>query len=252
MRKESLELPGEFEIPQASAWMKSVDTPLHHYDGPCEGVLVDVGAHTGLLSVRAAQAGFESIYCYEASTHSFQALHSNMQLVKTPGVSHQLHNLAVTSVTGQEFILYDYKVKGDSGGTNTGMRSALYRDGMRNVHSQVQTISLEDIISCHPRIEFLKVDIEGGEYTAFKPTASLRELLRRVHYLSVELHTVADPTFFDPVVFERTHPWYSSAEAAGPELVDFLRKCGFIDSSYELAMDSPTEEFASYNRNRSV
>lgn len=243
-------LPETFNITPQSSWMKDIETQMDRYAGPCSGVLVDVGAHVGLVALRGYLAGFRKIYCYEPSGESYELLQQNFQEVvgpDLPGI--QLHNLAVTDHSGQDFTLYDYDVVGDQGGSNTGMRSAGYRYSMRKPHSQVLTVGLEDVLSCHESIEYLKVDIEGGEYTAFCPTETLRELLGRVQNLSVELHSVADPTFFDVEAFERTHPYYSSAESAGPELIDFLQSCGFIDSTYEEAMESPTEEYFSVNRN---
>lgn len=249
--KSKIQLPGNFQIDPLDRWMAETLSSVCKYEGPRSGVFIDVGAHVGVVSVRAALQGFGPIYCFEASKPNYDKLVHNMQGLPAKGdcsgegAQAHLYNLAVTDKTGDDFTLYGFTNEG--GRFNTGMRSAFYNAEKHQVESVVKTISFYDVLNVGKDIQFLKVDIEGGEYDIFKPCSRLEELLSHVKYLSLELHDLIDLNYFRSIDFGERFPWLESPETALIEVIAYLHSLGFSDMNYEEVMNTQTIEFSSYN-----
>lgn len=126
-------------------------------------VVLDTGANIGwysLLMSRFEHKGI-SIHCFEPDTDNHDCLIYNLQVNGASNVTP--HNMAVSDHTGTQ-TLYLYKK------SNTGRHSLLNINTDDSI--EVKTVSFDDFLKVQnispDAVKFLKIDIEGFEYFAFK------------------------------------------------------------------------------------
>lgn len=161
-------------------------------------VVLDIGAHIGGFSVRAALlAAPGNVYAYEASRSNFDMLAENKKLNNV--VNLHIHHTAVSDKRGEmEFFL-----PGDNGALGS-----LLQD-VNSPREKVRAVTLADILSENniEQVDCLKMDVEGAEYSILAGCS--RETLEKIRYIVMEYHEFVD----DP----RSHR----------ELVSLLESHGF-------------------------
>ena len=144
-------------------------------------VVVDLGAHIGGFSVRAAQrAAPGKVYAYEASRSNFDMLAENRSLNGLENL--HAHHAAVSEKRGEmEFFL-----PGDNGALGSLLQDA------NSPREKVRAMTLADILSENniERVDCLKMDIEGAEYGILANCS--RETLERIRYIVMEYHEFMD------------------------------------------------------------
>lgn len=131
---------------------------------PPNGTLVDVGANIGAICIPVSKKRKDlSIIALEASPKVYKYLGENINLNKVNIVS--LNN-AVTENNNEQVMIYSPDTL-----FGKGSQTAVYT----NEPEYVNSISLDQLDKNfgHPGISFIKIDIEGYEYYAFKGGASL-------------------------------------------------------------------------------
>lgn len=160
-------------------WIHGHYTPEGFEINPAD-VVVDVGAHVGMFSVYASRlAGKGRVYAFEPMPQNFEMLERNLALNGVRNVS--AINKAVSDETGSTHFFLS--------GHNTGGHS-LYAGDDRTQGIKVETVSLKDFTGENKikKIDFLKMDCEGGEYRILFgcPDKTLK-LIRRI---SMEFHDI--------------------------------------------------------------
>ena len=143
-------------------------------------VAVDLGSNIGLFTTHFRNR-FENIYFFEASHKNFLRSCANI-LSKSIRNSFGF-NLAVSSESGKVIKIYSHE-NGDCG-SNTVVANS---DGCNtDDYHNVMTISYDDIFKLidEPRIDYLKIDIEGAEYDLLKDSD-----LSKVDIIAIELHNL--------------------------------------------------------------
>ena len=136
---------------------------------PTGGVMFDVGANIGYYSLGAAlRVGpTGQVHAFEPTPSVHQRLVANIEL----NGLHQVvaHACAVTDAAGSATM---YDLPGNSGAHSLGRHAA-----SRGSYT-VSTIRLDDYVHEHdvPRLDLVKLDIEGAEVLALR---GMHELLRR-------------------------------------------------------------------------
>lgn len=157
----------------------------YFYEGhaiDADSVVVDVGAHIGAFSLRAATfAPGVRVCAYEPSPASYRLLKRNIELNGLEGriVANQL---AVSGSRGRRRLYFDsMTAAGDSLCTPPASG---------NGFAEVDCVGLRDVFDQHgiERCGFLKMDCEGAEYEILARTPD--EYLRRVEKISLEYHPV--------------------------------------------------------------
>lgn len=143
-------------------------------------IVVDLGAHIGAFSIFAAKKA-QTVYSYEPEPINFAILKANIRLnnLETKIRAYQ------KAVAGRRGILPLYV-------NETGIASTVSpKLGVRKIF--VEAITLGDIFVKEklPRIDFLKVDIEGAEWEVFNIAAE-SGYLTRVKKIAMECHSVRD------------------------------------------------------------
>lgn len=134
-------------------------------------VVVDVGASVGPFTYKIVNQTTNNIYCLEPHEELFKTLQKNVG--DNPRI--RCINKAISSETGQDWIerLFDEHAIDTHAGAN----------------ALVETIGWEDFIEENDikRIDFLKVDCEGGEYEIFTKE-NLPWIKHNVGYIVGEWH----------------------------------------------------------------
>jgi FkbM family methyltransferase len=145
-----------------------------------DSVVVDIGAHVGVVSMTLAQQFGCQVYAYEPNPDNFERLTEN---VKANGLTDlvRVYNLAVTK-DGREV---NIGTDTDNSGSNS-----IYKGGV-----PVESVTLDDIFNVvGERIDLLKIDCEGAECEILEG-----DHLDRIGAIRGEFHGPDAPTLLELV-----------------------------------------------------
>lgn len=150
----------------------------HVYGEPPTGVVLDLGANIGAFSVFAAKNGAR-VFAFEPESTNYAQLKKNLELNSLNGVT--VFKKAVGGNNGFAQMSHAKVNRGASSIVNK--RSSTFE--------QVEVVTLEHALKlCGvDEVDFLKVDIEGSEYSLIE-SASL-DTLRRIQAIAMETHPVS-------------------------------------------------------------
>lgn len=142
-------------------------------------VVLDIGANIGVFAHRAKQRGASQIICFEPMTPTYNCLQKNV-------TSEVLtYKNAVAGQSGYEtFILHtDF--------TNTGGGTTISQDHYSTDKNIVYTenvfkVGINDIFESFEKIDFMKIDIEGGEVDVLNNITDTN--LSKLRCLAAEFH----------------------------------------------------------------
>lgn len=143
-------------------------------------VVVDVGAHVGIVSIYLAKRHpFLRIYSYEALPPVFEELQRN--LVRNQVTNVEAFNLALSGDGGPVQLVAHL-------GSNTGGGTTSFSNLDLPGHDrfEVASVTLDQVFARHgiDRCALLKIDVEGAEYEILRASTQLR----RVDNLRGEFH----------------------------------------------------------------
>lgn len=153
------------------------------------GVLIDIGANIGAVSVWAARQGARVI-AVEPEPDNRAYLMKNLQ-ANAPEDSYTILPYAAMPSPGTFYLEPDHgHSQVVSGGTGTTI--------------EVEGITLADVYEQAgvPYSDVLKIDIEGAEYPLIMGTPT--EILRKSRYIALEFDTAPD-SLFGPLVAKLAH-----------------------------------------------
>lgn len=136
------------------------------------GTVVDIGANVGAFSVLAAKAGAKRVLAFEPEQGNYDMLLRNVEANRVRGVE-CLRQAITNGATEKVFMT------GGGGGARAVMVSS-------TPHDSTPTTTLRRVLSTIGGAEFIKCDIEGGEYAAF--AALPVEYLAHVQTIALEFH----------------------------------------------------------------
>jgi FkbM family methyltransferase len=138
--------------------------------------VVDIGANIGVFSLFAIHCQAKKVYAYEPNSKSFQCLVQNIQKNNLKDVVVP-HRVAVTSKPGASV---KFPIM-------SSMYNAIITDDSCSEYEIVETTSLKSIIDSARRIDFLKLDCEGGEYDIL--LNSNQEVFTYIASIRMEYHS---------------------------------------------------------------
>ncbi len=171
---------------------------FHHYsfdDNGCDyerkgcyiregDVVLDLGANIGVFAHRAETRGASKVICFEPVTPTFNCL------IKNRGPKTLVYKNAVGAECG--FTTFNIHTDYTNIGGGTSHDQDLMLNGRNIIHSErVIIIGIDEIfegIDC--KIDFMKIDIEGGEVEVL--TSIKDEHLSSLRCLSAEFHKTHD------------------------------------------------------------
>ncbi len=139
-------------------------------------IVVDIGAHVGSFSLFASLMGALQVYAYEPDKSTFEMLTKNIRNNNICNV--KINNYAITDKTGT-IKLYSSKNNGGS---------SIYKTDNSASLNFVNSLRLADIFRINnlDKIDFLKVDCEGGEGLIINSTN--KQVLSHINKISLEYH----------------------------------------------------------------
>jgi FkbM family methyltransferase len=143
---------------------------------PADGVVVDVGANVGILSLQIAQAvPAGRVFAFEPTHYAFARLKRNLEL--NPGLAARVEAVQafVSSASDVRPGLSAYaswRVDGTSSGTHP------LHGGTAKSADEIGAVSLDDFVAQRglPRVDFIKIDTDGHELEVLR---GARRLLAR-------------------------------------------------------------------------
>ena len=198
----------EFWIPRITNEARGLDWILaeHHWvqesspeSHPGKGdVVVDCGAHVGVFTWKALEAGAAKVIAVEPDPNNLECLRRNFPKEIAEGRV-VLAAVGVWSKPGKMTLNL-----GDGG--NTGMNSMVMKGGGKSI--DVPVVRLDDLMQelGVKRVNFIKMDIEGAEREAL--AGALETLKRDRPRLMLDLNHRPDDSTALPAVIRRAHADY--------------------------------------------
>jgi FkbM family methyltransferase len=183
---------------------------IEHYRGPLD-IVLDVGAYHGDLAIEADKLGGDLIVAVEAGFVNYWEL------------------LEIISTNGNRIIpMYACVVKEIEHGRKffeRGPTSSFYIEAEEfTLPPQIPFVQL---LGLFDHVDYLKIDIENTEHEIFDGSDRLRDALRMVRFLDLEIHHMSNAR----------------------QIYEFLRSCGFTDEPNEAVVAKHgLNAFGSYNR----
>jgi FkbM family methyltransferase len=178
-------------------------TPSHDMVGPsyvdffysdlCKGidfsgVVIDAGANVGFFTLLASHKGAKRIYSIEPDPEPFHCLYKNF--INQPNViciNKALHDKI-------ELALFDLCL-----GSSVASTISTYNTQFEKHTISVETITISSILQVEDKINLLKLDIEGAEYSVLKNLSSY--YYKNIDQFFIEFH--GDPKYiFEKLVKE--------------------------------------------------
>jgi len=153
-------------------------------------IVVDLGAHIGCFSLFAASKGAHKVFAYEPLPQNFKLLLANIKINKFLDRI-RAYQKAVAEERGYIEIFFDNML--------IGSRSSIVASN--KILSEA--VTLEDIILENNinKINFLKVDIEGGELSLFKSLD--KDTFDFIDKIAMESHSPSNTAILSKILREK-------------------------------------------------
>lgn len=146
-------------------------------------VVIDIGAHQGFFSCRGQWKNKDAkFYCIEPDPKNYEILNKNSLLIGNENI--KTYNILLSDRSAEvEFFL------GRSLSTGS-IENIVIGKKLNNGSIPIKSLTFEDFLDLNNigQIDFLKCDVEGGEYKIFN---NPNQLLK-TKFLAIEMHTVKD------------------------------------------------------------
>ena len=153
-------------------WEEARNYPVYNFDGK---TIIDLGAHIGGFTTKAAESGAKMVYAYEAWRENFEVLKKNVEGYDNV----KANNLAVWKSRSPVKNVYFHD---DFDLTNTGGVGVFEGSGLG---LEVKTVGLDDVLTQSGPVDIVKIDIESGEYPALYTSRMLgmvRSIVGEYHH----------------------------------------------------------------------
>ncbi len=148
---------------------------------PSMAVILDLGGHIGTFSIWISKSlkSRVKVFAYEPDMENFKFFQKNLELNKSKNI--HLFNLAISDYWGKGYL------------RKKGMKTDAYFLDVkhsRKPNCDVTTLMREQKKLGYKRIDLLKMDIEGGEYSIFSDARSYRFIASNVRNILIECHNL--------------------------------------------------------------
>lgn len=172
---------GSDEIVLHEAFVENTYT-LHPDHFAHTGIMIDIGANIGAISVLACGLGAKQVIAYEPEPENFRLLVENTSWNVYEGVLVELHPQAVWSSEGWIPLV-------PSQGASTSRLEVLEAFPSKTI--PVQTVTLTQVLSPFAEVDVVKVDAEGAEYEMFGDLGANQ----KIRVLMMEYHPTTATIF---------------------------------------------------------
>jgi len=145
-------------------------------------VFIDLGANTGLLSFYVSKKfPFIQVNSYECNKLLLKLL--NFSIVDNLSTNINLHSFGIGSETKTKSFNIEF--------SNSGGSSFFKQESENNMKVNTLMVEFETAMSCYDKIKYLKMDIEGSEFSIFRKLIdSSSNFFERVEHFCLEFHNI--------------------------------------------------------------
>jgi FkbM family methyltransferase len=180
---------------------------------------VDIGANIGVYSLIASKllSNKGKVISFEASKKNYLRLQEHIQL--NHAININAHHLAIADNEKEITLFYDEQE------ANIGMISAYGNED--EAGEKIKAVALDNFLK-NEKIDFIKIDIEGGEYDALKGMRNILQTQSPTILLEIEEEIIAKTNY------------------TSEDLIQFLKELGYAKNYI-----SDTGDLISENKNPS-
>jgi len=160
---------------------------LNNYTGALD-LVIDVGAHQGTFALCAVERGAKRVVAIEPDPDNYDLLVENITTNEMEGCIKPLRAAAWVD----SFCELTLRAPTMSG-VNSGQRSLVFKDTFPGI--PVVSVDLWALLKELGYVDYLKMDIEGGEW-ALLADPRARQALRAVGYVNIEVHPLSNTNYF--------------------------------------------------------
>lgn len=135
-------------------------------------IVFDIGANVGAFTKSILDKKPQHVYCVEPSDNMVKSLRNNMM--------------------GAPVTIVDKAVSDTNGTQDIDEETHVYH----NTTNQFETITFDELVKDVDRIDFMKIDCEGGEYSVFTPE-NYEYITTKVKHIAGEWHLWGVPAALD-------------------------------------------------------
>jgi FkbM family methyltransferase len=146
-------------------------------------VVLDIGANIGIFAHRAELRGASKVICFEPTTLAFECL------TKNKGEKTIIYKNAVGNKNYFDTFITDKSIY-NLGGATSERQDKLSNLKTEIITEQVFIININTIFDAFNRIDFIKIDVEGGEVDILNEITD--ENLKSIRCLATEFHKTYD------------------------------------------------------------
>ena len=187
---------------------------VKQYDIPLKTV-IDIGAHVGYFSIPTALHA-DIVYAIEPAMDNYWNLVNN---IFDDNLTKKIFPIHVAIWNDKDEVEIGHVPNGNSG-------QYIVFPGNRDNKSTVKAITFPKLIDMVGNVDYLKIDIEAGEFNIFPPIDEIKRALSNVNILELSIHAQWQAEFFDKqgaIEFSA----YKDLENSEHDLIQFLAGCGF-------------------------
>jgi FkbM family methyltransferase len=191
-------------------------------------VVIDIGANSGTVGFYLLTQG--------AAKHCVFVEPLLEERLREKAAEQHVENRCVIIpkvVARKSGLIYRFRAMSD------GQASFMFKEGgpwWGTEECEVESISFVELLRHYDRIDFLKIDIEGGEWNFLAPDKDILKQLKKVGYMDLEIH-VGGNDYEETIKgldLEFFHPYYQKRIKTGMNrgdiralMVDWLVDAGF-------------------------
>lgn len=145
-----------------------------------DDVVLDLGANIGVFAHRAIQRGASKVICFEPMSNTFNCLVRNLD---SRCIAHK-------NAVGGDNKIETFTIH--TSHNNTGGATTLAQDKLMDTHSEIHSekvfvVGINEVFKAYDNtIDFMKIDIEGGEVEVLESITD--ENLQSIRCLAAEFH----------------------------------------------------------------
>jgi FkbM family methyltransferase len=144
------------------------------------GVIIDIGAHIGIFSIKFAKKYKEEVYAIEPEKENFEKLKTN---IKLNNLQKNIHPIRIAIFDKKGFMRLGLSQFG------SGAHSLFNKTGITSERVRVTTLDYMRK-KLNKKIALIKIDTEGSEYKILM--SSLKTLKKDKPKLIIETHPIYD------------------------------------------------------------
>ena len=202
--KENLKF---FIFENTDKWI--IDTIFNNFNYKNLDTVLDIGAHIGSFSIKAASLG-ATVFALEPDIINFNILKRNIKINDLESSIQPIHT-ALSNHNSLDILTY----KSDF---NSGQRSMLYSHNYVN-QEIITTVTLatlfDTILKDLDKISCMKMDIEGKEFDILM-NKNNKKYITKFDYIDIDIHSLNNSDYF-----ENPNDYESNG------LLNHIKKCGF-------------------------